>query len=65
TETVAFSVTREEPGIYSVNVDGLSGSFTVVLLVKPPGVNWPLIGGIIVAVVIVGLVVFFRLRRRE
>jgi len=47
---VTFSVTKEEAGTYTVAVDGLSGSFTVVPVVvppAPPGINWPLIGGII------------------
>lgn len=55
-------------GTYSVDVDGLTGSFTVkekpVVPVVPKPVNWPLIGGIIAAVVIAGLVVFFLVRRR-
>jgi len=71
---VTFSVTREEVGSYTVTVDGLSASFAVVVVEAVenvpavpanPGVNWPLIGGIIVAaLIVVGLFVFFRLRRR-
>jgi len=65
-KTVSFSLTRDEPGTYSVSVDGLSGSFTVVLPVKPPGVNWPLIGGIIGGVVVVaGLLYYFLVFRRR
>ncbi|GAI71924.1 unnamed protein product, partial [marine sediment metagenome] len=64
-QEVSFSVTREDPGDYTVDVDGLSGSFTVLLPVKPPGVNWPLNGGIIGAVVVVaGLLIYFLVRRR-
>ncbi|GAI70640.1 unnamed protein product, partial [marine sediment metagenome] len=64
-QEVSFSVTREEAGTYTVDVDGLSGSFTVLLLVEPPGVNWALNGGIIGAVVIVaGLIIFLVFRRR-
>jgi len=63
-QDVSFSVTREEAGNYTVDVDGLSGSFTVLLPVEPPGVNWPLIGGIIGGVIVVGLGVFFWIRRR-
>ncbi|GAI64576.1 unnamed protein product, partial [marine sediment metagenome] len=60
------SVTREEAGDYTVDVDGLSGSFTVLLVVKPPGVNWPLIGGIIGGVVVVvGLLYYFLVFRRR
>jgi hypothetical protein len=59
-QEVSFSVTREKPGSYTVSVDGLSGQFAVM----PPPVKWPLIGGIIAAVVVVGLLVFFLVRRR-
>jgi len=71
---VSFSVTREETGSYTVAVDGLSGSFTVVAPpegeeeeeeVTKPGINWPLIGGIIGGVIVVGLGVFFFIRRRR
>ena len=72
-QSVSFSVTKEDAGAYSVEVDGLSGSFTVVEAAAPPGpppeevpkpINWPLIGGIIAGVIIVGLVIFFVIRRR-
>jgi hypothetical protein len=62
---VTFSVTREDPGDYTVDVDGLSGSFTVLLPIEPPGVNWALIGSIIGGVIVVGLGVFFWWRRRR
>ena len=63
-QDVSFSVTKEEAGSYTVAVNGLSGSFTVVAL--PPGVNWPLIGGIIAAAVIVaGLLIYFLVVRRR
>ncbi len=35
-EDVSFSVTRENPGRYTVFINGLSGSFTVVTRVPPP-----------------------------
>ena len=67
-QDVSFSMTREEADTYAVAVDGLSGSFTVVApVVVPlakPGINWPLIGGIIGGVIVVGLGVFFWMRRR-
>jgi len=71
TESVSFSVTKEQAGSYDVTVDGLSGSFTVVAVpapppappVKPP-INWPVVGGIIAALVVVGLLIFFLVRRR-
>jgi len=63
-QDVSFSVTKEEAGSYTVAVDGLSGSFTVVAPAKP-GVNWAMIGGIIAGVIVVGLLIFFFVRRRE
>jgi len=70
---VTFARAKDVAGSYSVEVDGLSGSFTVKEKpappeeippeVKPP-INWPLIGGIIGGVVVVGLGVFFWMRRR-
>jgi len=63
-QNVSFSVTREEAGSYTVAVDGLSGSFTVLTPPVPPGINWPLVGGIIGGVIVVGLGVFFFVRRR-
>jgi len=75
-QEVSFSVAKEETGSYSVDVDGFTGSFTVVVapapvpvpapappVVKP--INWPLIGGIIAGVVVVGLLIFFLVRRRR
>ena len=96
-QEVSFSVARKEAGSYSVAIDGLSGSFTVVappvepepvepepvepepvepepviepeptLPVpepEPEPTNWPLIGGIIAAAIVVGLIIFFLVRRR-
>jgi len=69
-QDVSFSVIRDEPGTYSVSVDGLSGSFTVVApeeeVPAKPGVNWPLIGGIIGGVVVLaGLLYYFLVFRRR
>ena len=63
---VSFTVSKEDAGNYSVVVDGLSGSFTIVAPPAPPikpSINRPLLGGI-VAVVVVGLLIFFLGRRR-
>jgi len=71
-QDVSFSVTREEADSYTVAVDGLSGSFTVVApeeeeeVPTKPGINWPLIGGIIGGVVVVaGLLYYFLVFRRR
>ncbi|MBA7645971.1 hypothetical protein ES703_53732 [subsurface metagenome] len=78
-EKVTFTVSRDVAGSYSVDVNGLSGSFTVKEEVAPappappppappeakPPVPWPVVGGIIAAVVIVGLLIFFLVRRRS
>ncbi|GAI11022.1 unnamed protein product, partial [marine sediment metagenome] len=65
-QDVSFSVTRDEPGTYSVSVDGLSGGFTVIVVTPPPGINWPLVGGIIGGVVVVaGLLYYFLVFRRR
>jgi len=74
-QEVSFSVTREEAGSYTVDVDGLSGSFTVVAppeeeeeeeeVLTEPGINWPLIGAIIGGVIVVGLIIYFLVFRRR
>jgi len=79
TKIVTFSVSRVEAGTYTVVVDNLSTSFTVVAPTAqaqaPPTplgtvaaapttpTNWPLIIGIIAGVIVVGLLVFFLVRR--
>ena len=76
-ESVSFTVSREAAGNYSVVIDELSGSFTVTEPdTSPPAapedesteaespVNWPLIGGVIAGVVVIGLIIFFVVRRR-
>jgi hypothetical protein len=60
-QSVSFTVTRDVAGTYAVVVDGLIGSFSVTPPVK---LNWPVVGGIIGGVVIIGLLVFYFLRRR-
>ena len=65
--SVSFAVSEGEAGSYSVVVDGLSGSFTVVARpvspAKPP-VNWPLVGGLVAGALILGLLVLFLVRRK-
>ncbi|MBA7684377.1 hypothetical protein ES703_92772 [subsurface metagenome] len=68
-QDVSFNVTREEAGTYSIDVSGLTGSFTVKEEVVPPAVpkpiNWWLIGGIIAGVIIIGVVVWQVIVRRR
>jgi len=72
-EEVTFTTAKDVAASYSVDVNGLSGSFTVkeeVTPAPPPPappevkapINWPLIGGLIAAAVIAGLL-FFLIRR--
>ena len=74
-QTVTFFVSIKETGSYTVSVDGLSASLTVVAP-KPPTppveeeeevpevpakpINWPLVGGLIAAaVVVVAILIYF------
>ncbi|MDH5696743.1 MAG: hypothetical protein OEZ00_09145, partial [Dehalococcoidia bacterium] len=75
---VSFTISKDASGVYQVNIDGLGGSFVVKGKPTPapappptppapqakPAVNWPVLGGIIAAVVLVGLLIFFLVRRR-
>lgn len=63
-QSVNFSVTREEVGSYSVDVNGLSGSFTVAAEAPagaPISIAWWI--WVIAGVVVVGLIIFFVARR--
>jgi len=64
-QSVSFSVTREEIGSYSVDVNGLTGSFTVAAA-KAPAAPTPIAWWIwvIAAVVVAGLIIFLAVRRR-
>jgi len=72
---VTFTTVKDTAGSYSVDVNGLSDSFTVkekptapptppTIPEKPTPSPWPLIGGIIAGVIVVGLLIFFLVRRR-
>ncbi len=69
---VSFTTSGDAAGSYAVDVNGLTGSFTVKEKPAPVPVpptpakplNWPLLGGIIAGVVVVGLLIFFLVRRR-
>ncbi|MFC1933725.1 Ig-like domain-containing protein, partial [Chloroflexota bacterium] len=65
---VTFTTSRDTAGTYSVDVNGLSGKFTVtaeVVAPTPTPTNWGLIVGIIAAVIIVGLLIWMYIRRRQ
>ena len=67
-ESITFTTSKDVAGTYSVDVNGLIGSFTVKEKVVPPilkPINWPLIGGIIGGVMAAGLLVYFLVIRRR
>ena len=64
-QKVTFTTAKDEAGTYAVNVEGLSGSFTVKAPPAPPPINWWLIGGIIAACIIIGVIVWQVLVRRR
>jgi len=60
-EKVTFTTSKDVAATYTVNVNGLLGTFVV-----KTGPNWWLIGGIIAAVVAAGSVIYlFFIRRRR
>lgn len=75
-ETVTFTTAKDEAGTYSVNIDGLTGSFTVREVAPPPPaappvtpppappVNWTIWGTIIGVAVFLTIFLQIRLRRR-
>jgi len=67
-ESITFTTSKDVAGTYSVDVDGLTGSFTVKEKVVPPilkPINWLLMGGIIGGVIAVSLLVYFLVVRRR
>lgn len=60
-EEVAFTISKDVAGTYSVAVEGLTGSFKVE---EKSALAPSLIVGIIAAVVVVAVLVFFLVRRR-
>ena len=61
TGRVAFTTTREEPGSYSVSVDGKTTEFAVAAPPQPSRHHWEIVAGIIAA----GLLVHFLVSRRR
>ena len=74
-QTVSFGITREEAGSYTVTVDGLNGSFTVVVQPTPTaestpaveegGINWYIIGAILGVVLLLAIFLPIWIRRRK
>jgi hypothetical protein len=61
--TISFTDSEQIAGRYVVEIGGQSGEFTVAS--PPAGVSWSLIGGIIAAVLIVGIAASYLLMRRR
>jgi len=72
---VTFTTTKSIAGTYSVEIGGLSGSFTVeeqpVETTPPPDIpeeltiNWPIIWGTMAGVLVVGVVILWIAIRRR
>jgi hypothetical protein len=66
-ESITFATSRDVAGAYLVDVNGLTGTFTVkekeVPFIKP--VNWPLIGGVAGGLIAVGLLIYFLVVRKK
>ena len=75
-EKVTFTIAKGVAGNYSVDVNGISGSFTVrekpapplpppaPAPPSPPMVNWPVIWGVLGGVIVVGVIIFLVARRK-
>jgi len=69
-QKVAFTTSKNVAGTYNVNINSLSGTFTVkpapaVAAPAPAPPNWRLIGGIIAGCIVVGLLVYFFVWRKR
>jgi len=72
-QKVIFTTAKDLPGSYSVDINGLSGTFVVrggapsppasSTAPAKPG-NWPVLWGIIGGVIVVGLIIFLLARRK-
>ncbi len=66
-EKVTFTTSKSIIGTYLVVVDGLSGTFEVKAPPPPPppsAVNWPILIGVIVGVIIIGVFIGWAAARR-
>ena len=75
-EEVTFTTVKDVAGTYSVEVGGLSGSFTVTEkpeepttpppeIPEEPSVNWPIIWGTMAGVIVVGVIILWLAIRRR
>ncbi len=74
-DAVTFKISENVANIYSVNINGLSGSFVVkpaaipesasTSTPPPKPTNWPVVYGVIAALVAMGSLLFFLARRRH
>jgi hypothetical protein len=62
-KTIEFTVSREVVGNYEVEIDGLKGEYRV--LPAPLAISWLLLGGVVGAVIVLGLATVFLVRRRK
>jgi hypothetical protein len=71
-QKVSFTTVKALPGGYAVDVNGLNGTFVVVVEESPPApppastspINWPTLWGVIGGVILVGLIIFLLARRK-
>jgi hypothetical protein len=75
-EEVTFTTVKDVAGTYSVEVGGLSGSFTVIekpeepttppeIPEEKPTINWPIIWGTMAGVLVVGVIILWIAIRRR
>lgn len=62
-QAVSFTVSKDMAGAYDVEINGQIGEFTVS--VASSKTNWPIIGGIIAIVVLIGIISFLLLKIRR
>ncbi len=62
-KTVTFTVSEDEARSYEVEISGQNGEFTV--LSPRSAISWPLIGGVIAAVAMIGLAIVLLVMQRK
>lgn len=66
TQQIGFMLSRDAPGVYTVDIGGVSGALTVEAVEEPPkAMEWWLIGGIVAAAIAVVVVLSLTLRRER